>query len=68
MDESKVQPESATHTDILYSPGYQEPKKLDGEHVKVDKHGHPLVPQPSDNKDDPLVRTDDYGENLSRAY
>ena len=28
-------------------PGTQRPK--------VDKHGYPLVPQPSENEDDPLV-------------
>ena len=27
--------------------------------VKLDKHGFPLVPQPSDNKDDPLVSSGD---------
>lgn len=35
----------------------EEEKKLDAENVKLDKHGFPLVPQPSDNKDDPLVCT-----------
>jgi hypothetical protein len=27
------------------------------EDTKVDKHGLPLVPQPSDNEDDPLVKS-----------
>ena len=25
------------------------------ENIKLDKHGYPLMPQPSDHKDDPLV-------------
>ena len=29
--------------------------KHDTQSVKVDKHGYPLVPQPSDNQDGPLV-------------
>jgi len=27
-------------------------------HLRLDKHGLPLVPQPSTYKDDPLVKTD----------
>ena len=31
-------------------------KELITGHLKLDKHGLPLVPQPSDHKDDPLVK------------
>jgi hypothetical protein len=36
-----------------------DPEKLKAENpnLKLDKHGLPLVPQPTDHKDDPLVRT-----------
>ena len=30
-------------------------KEQGGAQLKLDKHGLPLVPQPSDHKDDPLV-------------
>lgn len=66
MAEENSKPQTVAHTE---SPPLEhdrpagalgeEEKKLDPEHVKRDKHGFPLVPQPSDNKDDPLVsRTD----------
>jgi hypothetical protein len=32
-------------------------KDPDSSHLKLDVHGLPLVPQPSDHKDDPLVCT-----------
>ena len=31
-------------------------KEQSGTELKLDKHGLPLVPQPSDYKDDPLVQ------------
>ena len=60
MDDSKLQPvahEEFTATphdsdkDIINEKGVQDHTM---QNVKLDKHGFPLVPQPSDNKDDPL--------------
>jgi len=33
----------------------EEPSKHAEHDLKLDKHGLPLLPQPTDNKDDPLV-------------
>lgn len=37
-----------------------EDKANDSRSLKLDKHGLPLVPQPTDNKDDPLVSSPRY--------
>ena len=34
----------------------QHSEEVEGVEMKLDKHGLPLVPQPTSHKDDPLVR------------
>ena len=55
--------DSTTREEFVLAPERQESfdedktTKPHPDDVKLDKHGLPLVPQPSDNEDDPLVRS-----------
>jgi hypothetical protein len=55
--------DSTTREEFILAPERQESfdedktTKSHPDDVKLDKHGLPLVPQPSDNQDDPLVRS-----------
>ena len=44
-------PSPPAHDERAESPDV----KPEPQNLKLDKHGYPLSPQPSDNKDDPLV-------------
>ena len=62
MDEKESKTQPAAHVETpspaqsqLHDDVDGKEMKPDAQNVKLDKHGYPLVPQPSDNKDDPLV-------------
>ena len=68
MDTTEIKPEAAYHEDVNTPVGLEDPtdveiikqEQLQGEStldLKLDKHGLPLVPQPTSHKDDPLVST-----------
>ncbi|KAH8811170.1 major facilitator superfamily domain-containing protein [Xylogone sp. PMI_703] len=56
MEETGTKAPYAAHLESIrpQADDNVEELKPDLEHVKLDKHGFPLVPQPSDNPDDPL--------------
>jgi hypothetical protein len=57
MDDVARKEQGTAHEESISPPvAPQNDLKPDAEDVKRDKHGFPLVPQPSDNSDDPLVR------------
>ena len=62
FDEGEKKAEQANHEENGLSPrlvrtnSSEKDLKPEPQHAKLDKHGFPLIPQPSDNKDDPLVR------------
>ena len=55
--------DSTTRQEFVLAPERQESFDVDKttkphpDDLKLDKHGLPLIPQPSDNEDDPLVRS-----------
>lgn len=60
MNDQRLQP--AAHDEFTAAPHGSDKnivsekgaQKQSGQNFTLDKHGYPLVPQPSDNKDDPL--------------
>jgi hypothetical protein len=55
MDDASSKEREAAHEESILPPDASVIAKKEGvENVKRDKHGFPLVPQPSDHKDDPL--------------
>lgn len=52
-----AKPSSPAHEEKVESNGSVDMQnaKADTQNLKLDKHGYALSPQPSDNKDDPLV-------------
>lgn len=61
MAENGEKAQLARHEESISPPGLprshfsEKDIKPDVQPVKLDKHGYPLVPQPSENPDDPLV-------------
>ena len=66
MDTTEIKPEAAYHEDVDTPVGLDDTadvekfkqEQLKSEStldLKLDKHGLPLVPQPTSHKDDPLV-------------
>ena len=61
MADSGTKAEQAAHQESIARPGMPRANSSEKElkvgvpNEKLDKHGYPLVPQPSDNIDDPLV-------------
>ena len=66
MEPTKEMPHTAAHEEgdspnvtMVENRDLNDPEQLKAENpnLKLDKHGLPLVPQPTDHEDDPLVRT-----------
>jgi hypothetical protein len=72
MESTKETSHTAAHEEgdspnvtMIENRDLNDPEQLKAENanLKLDKHGLPLVPQPTDHKDDPLVNSLSFSDN-----